>query len=332
MSCYAIKTSKSKASVSSTISFRIYEVTRKKAVGCSSSASCFGPIQETSYAASFCRQRRTCNDITFVQSALPCNLLLYGIAFQSETWKQIFPSRPDAPDRPKDKKVNTNNIVIKQSNQINIKENGNFLDIEGDIAIKTEVPVPELSPINRVKNVGLFLTQNKTNNTPGFLAFKEMIQDLSSTLPEHYNTVISAPAEDPESPTPTPTPVPTPTPAVCDPVCIEVHSPEPRCQFGPISDCEVIERFSETVNIPQGMTPPVYVTMTGGADDLLMINGEVVEAGQYIGDRGCYVDGGNYSFVLEDTSFTIGAGDTIGYCSGYDYTICFSPCPPTGTT
>lgn len=76
------------------------------------------------------------------------------------------------------------------------------------------------------------------------------------------------------------------------------------------------------------MSPPVYVTLTGGADDVLMINGEVVEAGQYIGSYGCLVGAGNYSFTLNESSFTIGAGDTVGYCSGLDYTICFSPCIP----
>lgn len=131
----------------------------------------------------------------------------------------------------------------------------------------------------------------------------------------------------------TPTPTPTKTPAVCEPICIEVHAPQPRCQFGAISNCEVIERFSTTINVPEGMTLPVYVTMTGGADDVLMINGEVVEAGQYIDPTyGCYVGAGNYSFVLHDPSFTIGAGDTVGFCSGYDYTICFSPCIPPQTT
>jgi len=77
------------------------------------------------------------------------------------------------------------------------------------------------------------------------------------------------------------------------------------------------------------MTLPVYVTMTGFADDVLMINGQVVDAGQttdYFG--GCAVGAGNYSFVLYDLSFTIGSGDTITGNSGYSYNICFSQCIP----
>lgn len=226
MSCYAIKISRSTVSVSTTtgcvarldggrgcedqrgprgrdtpvtgsFSFRIYEVTKMTAVGCSSSSTC-----TPSFVNSFCGPRGANCDgrsksphITFMQSALPCDLTKPPVA--PETWKQIFPAPPIPEDLVRDKKANANNMAIKEANKINIKENGNFLGIPGDIEIKTDIPAAEPLAINKVKNVGLFLTQNKTNNTPKFLAFKQMIQDLSTTLPEHYNVVIPVPTGNP---------------------------------------------------------------------------------------------------------------------------------------
>lgn len=111
------------------------------------------------------------------------------------------------------------------------------------------------------------------------------------------------------------------------PTCISVQNNS--CGF-PQGNCTAIERFTQTISVPEGMTLPVFVTMTGSVDDVLMIDGNVVDAGQTVGMNGCLVGGGNYSFVLTNSSFTIGAGDTVGFCSGYDYTICFHPEIPPG--
>ena len=109
----------------------------------------------------------------------------------------------------------------------------------------------------------------------------------------------------------------------CDVKCVSISTPGNPCGF-PAGNCTPIERFTQTVNVPSGVTLPTLVTMTGSADDVLMINGQVVEAGQTIGMNGCLVGAGNYSFVLNQSSFTVGAGDTVGFCSGYSYDICFS--------
>lgn len=97
MSCYAIKISRSKVSVSTTTSssysFRIYEVTKMTVVGCSSSSTC-----THSFVNSFCGPsgancdgRSKSPHITFMQSALPCDLTKPPVV--PETWKQIYPSQ-----------------------------------------------------------------------------------------------------------------------------------------------------------------------------------------------------------------------------------------------
>ena len=113
------------------------------------------------------------------------------------------------------------------------------------------------------------------------------------------------------------------------PTCVNLEISS--CGF-PAGNCSPIERFAQTVSVPQGMTLPVFVTLTGYVDDVLMIDGNVVEAGQTVGMYGCLVEAGNYSFVLNSSSFTIGAGDTVGFCSGYSYEICFHQSIPPGAT
>jgi hypothetical protein len=86
---------------------------------------------------------------------------------------------------------------------------------------------------------------------------------------------------------------------------------------------------TQTITIPSTMTPPVCVVMIGTADDLLLIDGIVVNAGQtpVPGFPLCFQNSGNYTFVTQATSFTIAAGNTVpsGPSSGvgYSYNINF---------
>ena len=132
----------------------------------------------------------------------------------------------------------------------------------------------------------------------------------------------------------------------CDPVCIPQSSFfEPGTTGGGCGNPPTIYG-EQTISIPSGLTAPVYVELIGGADDLLIIDGEVVDAGQIDNGFGCLVSAGNYAFVLNSPSFTIAAGDTVGGNAGYTYQICFynpecfpsptptpspseSPCPVT---
>lgn len=210
MTCYLIHTSTSIVFASTVIDsatrgsyyrHKKYEVKRELAVACMPTyeGPCTDDFIETTRRLCRNRGRWDCENIAPIESDLPCNMEKYWRDFASETWTQIdqFDSPPQGLEFVRNKKVNTNNIVTKEPNKINIKENGNFLGIPGDIAIKTDIPAAEPLAINKVKNVGLFLTQNKTNNTPKFLAFKQMIQELSTTLPEHYSAVIPVPTGNP---------------------------------------------------------------------------------------------------------------------------------------
>lgn len=155
------------------------------------------------------------------------------------------------------------------------------------------------------------------------------------------------PPPTPTSPTPTPTPVPptpsstppvtptpTVTPSVCQDVCVQASFFTQDTTTGrpPYegNQCEAPYILgTSTINVPPGLTLPLYVTMTGSADDLLVIDGQIVNAGQYqLGTSPCWVGAGNYSFVLNSSSFTIAAADTAGGNAGYTYDICFSKCPP----
>lgn len=327
MACYLIKTSKSTVSVSTTtgcraridgssgcadqngstgsFSFRIYEVTRKQVVGCASSpCSAIHDVPPNYSTVEFGLDCSWYNALT-----LELRHIYDGYIGASETWKQIFPSQPDAPDRPKDKKVNTNNIVTKQSNQINIKENGNFLGIPGDIEIKTDIPAAEPLAINKVKNVGLFLTQNETNDTPQFLAFKQMIQDLSTTLPEHYRVII---------------PVPTGNPVFdCEPQPIPIAFSLSPCQ-----------RIDAIMTVTNNFNVPAQFYAEGSCNDEIIFNGQIYEEREHIFPwyqdfcgLGLPLNGSHdftYSKILQPgESITIGSRDNGlgGGTNGY-YTLC----------
>ena len=141
------------------------------------------------------------------------------------------------------------------------------------------------------------------------------------------------------------TPQPTPEPTHCENAyyCTSIDHTTNNTT---VNDCTPVVYGEQTVNIPAGLIPPVYVTLVGGADDQLVIDGQIVVAsGQFIQygwehcPTGVLVAAENYSFILNNTSFTIAAADTVGGNAGYAYNICFYPldtenCPtpvPTAT-
>jgi hypothetical protein len=80
----------------------------------------------------------------------------------------------------------------------------------------------------------------------------------------------------------------------------------------------------------------VRVKITGTVDDELIVNGEIIEPGQYPFTPGCngahtigggsgVAGGSGYSFVLNASSFTIAAGDNHGGSTSYNLKICFAP-------
>lgn len=112
----------------------------------------------------------------------------------------------------------------------------------------------------------------------------------------------------------------------CEPCCVNL-------QFsnffipGDIGDCNAVPYGLQTVTLPQcAPKPPLNVTITGSVDDELLINGEIIEPGQYpFRDTGCNgAHSLNYTFTLSSNSFTVAAGDNHGTSVRYNLTICFS--------
>jgi hypothetical protein len=105
--------------------------------------------------------------------------------------------------------------------------------------------------------------------------------------------------------------------------------------------CQAVPYGQKTITRPAcAGSGPILVTVYGGVDDELLINGVVTEPGLYLdcrlGPCNCahliggpapidseYLSGG-YSFTLNDPSFTIAAGDNYSGNTGYNLTICFS--------
>jgi hypothetical protein len=168
--------------------------------------------------------------------------------------------------------------------------------------------------------------------------YRARVYSLSCGVPSE-----AAASEDFSAPV-TPSPSPSPSPSPCNevPVCIRVQDKVYNIS-GIKPTCAVEKHLETTVELPSEISPPVRVVMEGGADDVLMINGQVVDAGQHSSPyyNGCAINAGNYSFDLRERSFTMAAGDTVGVNAGYDYLICFYQCgvnpsptptpPPTPT-
>lgn len=218
--------------------------------------------------------------------------------------------------------INSNSTQIKS---INIGESKLIKNIDNEIFAGYRISVNDL-----YKNI-IYPDSDALANLFGLIAKKGplSVQDI----PVPFNLECFIESCDP-TPTPTPTtspqpPTPTPSLTICnDPYyCTSVnHLTEGTSVYG----CQPVIYGEQTVNIPAGLSPPVYVTLIGGADDQLVIDGQiVVTSGQYLSyswcpcPTGCYINADNYSFILNSSSFTIAGGDTIGGNCGYTYDICF---------
>ena len=167
----------------------------------------------------------------------------------------------------------------------------------------------------------IVLVGEQNDNTPVLLFASCVSPGAVDAVPLGTIDCGSGPAG-PCDPPPPPPPSPTPNP-YGDPVCLPQRSWFGVGTTGGGCGNPPNIYGEQTISIPSGLTAPVYVELIGGADDLLIIDGEVVDAGQIDNGFGCLVSAGNYAFVLNSPSFTIAAGDTAGVNSGYSYQICF---------
>ena len=91
----------------------------------------------------------------------------------------------------------------------------------------------------------------------------------------------------------------------------------------PDGNCGQVPYGTRTITVPSQFTLPVEVTISGGADDDFLVNGTAVPKDTPFG--GCNGAGPfpNYTFTLNNRTFTIAAGDNHGGNTSYDVTICF---------
>ena len=87
-----------------------------------------------------------------------------------------------------------------------------------------------------------------------------------------------------------------------------------------------------TIYVPADMTLPVSVSVVGGVDDELLIDGRIIQAGQFPFSGSC--NGAHllsYTFLLDAPSFEVACGDNFGFAATYSLDIDFTPAaaPPT---
>lgn len=80
----------------------------------------------------------------------------------------------------------------------------------------------------------------------------------------------------------------------------------------------IIPDSIQTITIPSKYTLPTTVTITGGCDDNLVVNGEVVN------DSSPLAGNVNYTFVCSTRTFTVGVYNAIAGGAVYTYNIAFS--------
>lgn len=97
---------------------------------------------------------------------------------------------------------------------------------------------------------------------------------------------------------------------------------------GVIGACQATPYGAKTIIRPVGVTrapDPVAVKITGYVDDELLINGARTQEGQFPFMGSCNgAHAVDVSFVSNEESFSIAAGDNHGGQAGYDLTICFA--------
>lgn len=79
----------------------------------------------------------------------------------------------------------------------------------------------------------------------------------------------------------------------------------------------IIPESFQTITVPASFRLPVNVTITGGVDDLLVVNGVTVTS--VVSDPNL-----NYTFTSSTRTFTVGANNTILSGTGYAYVIAFA--------
>lgn len=99
----------------------------------------------------------------------------------------------------------------------------------------------------------------------------------------------------------------------------------------PNGNCQAVPYGEQTITVPDDCALPVCVRVTGGVDDELLIDGEVIQPGQFPFGACNGAHAVDYSFLLENRSFTVAAGDNHGGGTSYDLEFCFqdpSTCNP----
>jgi len=81
----------------------------------------------------------------------------------------------------------------------------------------------------------------------------------------------------------------------------------------------------QTISLPEGVELPTKVTITGVADDDLVVDGEIINENQSAGAV-------NYTFTLYNSTFTIAGYNYYTGGANYNYKICFNSKETTTTT
>lgn len=94
--------------------------------------------------------------------------------------------------------------------------------------------------------------------------------------------------------------------------------------LGPVCSFTYI-RSEQTITIPNAISLPVVVVLTGGVNDDLVVNGAVIQEGKFpFGGSPCNgAHDVNYCFVSNSRTFTLATKDNYGAGMGADITIRF---------
>lgn len=91
----------------------------------------------------------------------------------------------------------------------------------------------------------------------------------------------------------------------------------------PSGNCQQVPYGTKTITVPSGIVLPVQVTISGDADDDFLVDGVAVPKNTPYGacnGAGPFPD---YTFTLNQSTFTIAAADNHGGNTAYIVTICF---------
>lgn len=92
-------------------------------------------------------------------------------------------------------------------------------------------------------------------------------------------------------------------------------------------------KFQKTISVPESFSLPVKVTIVGGVDDVLMIDGDGSVFGQDPSPvTGTPAHSFNYTWTQNNRTFTVEALDTQSVCMSLAYTLCIMAVNTTPTT